>query len=196
MHTFAKCSTFSGRSRRQPAPHARRAAGPRRLRASRISAEEKRRIEDAAVRARRQDAGGRRDCRARPTASIAAPPGTWTSSTRLAASPRSQDNLKVQFHNEKGDIEFTPAAMRVTGKLKLQTCIFGEDFSYLQVGHDQATPKLTIPSPSMVHYRGGRAAIDPRSIPSHGGVLARPVAGLCRRDRSARQAWLHLPAAR
>jgi 5-methyltetrahydropteroyltriglutamate--homocysteine methyltransferase len=23
------------------------------------------------------------------------------------------------------------------------------------------TPKLTIPSPSMVHYRGGRAAIDP-----------------------------------
>src|SRR5579875_1846371 len=31
-----------------------------------------------------------------------------------------QDNLKVQFHNEKGDIEFTPAALRVTGKLKLQ----------------------------------------------------------------------------
>ena len=28
-----------------------------------------------------------------------------------------------------------------------------------------ATPKLTIPSPSMVHYRGGRAAIDPRVYP-------------------------------
>ena len=33
---------------------------------------------------------------------------------------KAQDNLKVQFHNEKGDIEFTPAAMRVTGKLKLR----------------------------------------------------------------------------
>ncbi|MEA3174823.1 MAG: 5-methyltetrahydropteroyltriglutamate--homocysteine methyltransferase, partial [Gammaproteobacteria bacterium] len=30
-----------------------------------------------------------------------------------------QNNLKVQFHNEKGEIEFTPAALRVTGKLKL-----------------------------------------------------------------------------
>ena len=25
---------------------------------------------------------------------------------------KAHDNLKVQFHNEKGDIEFTPAAMR------------------------------------------------------------------------------------
>ena len=30
-----------------------------------------------------------------------------------------QDNLTVQFHNEKGDIEFTPAALRVSGKLEL-----------------------------------------------------------------------------
>jgi 5-methyltetrahydropteroyltriglutamate--homocysteine methyltransferase len=28
-----------------------------------------------------------------------------------------------------------------------------------------AMPKLTIPSPSMVHYRGGRAALDPRVYP-------------------------------
>ncbi len=47
---------------------------------------------------------------------------------------KAQDNLKVQFHNEKGDIEFTPAAMRVTGKLKLDTCIFADDFSFLQLG--------------------------------------------------------------
>jgi 5-methyltetrahydropteroyltriglutamate--homocysteine methyltransferase len=39
-----------------------------------------------------------------------------------------QDNLTVTFHNEKGDIEFTPAALRVTGKLELRKCIFGEDF--------------------------------------------------------------------
>jgi 5-methyltetrahydropteroyltriglutamate--homocysteine methyltransferase len=69
-----------------------------------------------------------------------------------------QDTLKVQFHNENGDIEFTPAALRVIGKLKLPKCIFGEDFKFLQAA-TRGTPKLTIPSPSMLHYRGGRAAI-------------------------------------
>ena len=84
---------------------------------------------------------------------------------------KAQDNLKVQFHNEKGDIEFTPAAMRVTGKLKLDTCIFADDFTFLR-SVAKGTPKLTIPSPSMVHYRGGRAAIDPAVYPDHRGVLA------------------------
>jgi 5-methyltetrahydropteroyltriglutamate--homocysteine methyltransferase len=75
-----------------------------------------------------------------------------------------QDTLTVQFHNEKGDIEFTPAALRVTGKLELKKCIFGEDFKYLK-SVARATPKLTIPSPSMMHYRGGRAAIDAAVYP-------------------------------
>jgi 5-methyltetrahydropteroyltriglutamate--homocysteine methyltransferase len=75
-----------------------------------------------------------------------------------------QDNLTVQFHNEKGDIEFTPAALRVTGKLELRKCIFGDDFKYLK-SIARGTPKLTIPSPSMMHYRGGRAAIDAAVYP-------------------------------
>ena len=75
-----------------------------------------------------------------------------------------QDNLTVRFHNERGDIEFTPAALRVTGKLELKKCIFGEDFKYLK-SVTRGTPKLTIPSPSMMHYRGGRAAIDDSIYP-------------------------------
>jgi len=75
-------------------------------------------------------------------------------------------DLKVQFHNEQGDIEFTPAAMRIDGRLGVSKTIFGESFQYLQsVVADGQTPKLTIPSPSMVHYRGGRAAIDPDVYP-------------------------------
>jgi len=70
-----------------------------------------------------------------------------------------QDNLAVKFHNEKGDIEFTPAALRVTGRLSLTKPIFADDFSFLK-SIATATPKLTIPSPSMMHYRGGRAAVD------------------------------------
>jgi len=75
-------------------------------------------------------------------------------------------DLKVQFHNEQGDIEFTPAAMEIDGKLGVSETIFGPAFEYLKscVGEGQ-TPKLTIPSPSMVHYRGGRAAIDREVYP-------------------------------
>jgi 5-methyltetrahydropteroyltriglutamate--homocysteine methyltransferase len=78
-------------------------------------------------------------------------------------------DLKVQFHNAEGDIEFTPAAMRIDGRLGVSETIFGEDFAFLrQTTGDVApglTPKLTIPSPSMVHYRGGRASIDESVYP-------------------------------
>ena len=74
-------------------------------------------------------------------------------------------NIKVKFHNEQGDIEFTPAALHVDGKLGVSTTIFGEAFRFLQQAVTTNVPKLTIPSPSMVHYRGGKAAIDPRVYP-------------------------------
>src|SRR6202166_3681131 len=83
---------------------------------------------------------------------------------QVGGTAKVQDNVKVQFRNEQGVIEFTPAALQINGKLKLDKCIFGDDFVYLKsVAH--ATPKLTIPSPSMMHYRSGRAAIDPAIYP-------------------------------
>jgi 5-methyltetrahydropteroyltriglutamate--homocysteine methyltransferase len=74
--------------------------------------------------------------------------------------------LKVQFHNEQGDIEFAPPSMHVDSPIKLEHTIFGEAFDYLK-SHTSPnqTPKLTIPSPSMVHYRGGRASIDDSVYP-------------------------------
>jgi methionine synthase II (cobalamin-independent) len=75
--------------------------------------------------------------------------------------------LTIQFKNEAGTIEFSPAAHRVGAKLSLGKTIFGEDFSYLKsVAPSGATAKLTIPSPSMLHYRGGRAAIDEKAYPA------------------------------
>src|SRR5205823_4073670 len=75
-------------------------------------------------------------------------------------------DLKVEFHNEQGDIEFTPAAMKIDGKLGVSETIFGDAFEFLEgCVSDGQTPKLTIPSPSMVHYRGGRAAIDKSIYP-------------------------------
>jgi methionine synthase II (cobalamin-independent) len=74
-------------------------------------------------------------------------------------------HIAVKFHNEQGDIEFTPAALHVDGKLGVSKTIFGDAFQFLQQTVTTAVPKLTIPSPSMVHYRGGKAAIDPSVYP-------------------------------
>jgi 5-methyltetrahydropteroyltriglutamate--homocysteine methyltransferase len=78
-----------------------------------------------------------------------------------------QDTLKVKFHNEQGDIEFNPAAIKVTRRLKLERTIFGEAFSFLK-SVTRNTPKLTIPAPSMMHYRGGSAVVDSSVYPRMG----------------------------
>ena len=78
---------------------------------------------------------------------------------------KAEDDLVVHFHNPEGDIDYTPAALKVTGKIDLHEPTFGEDFQFLADTVTTATPKLTIPSPSMVHYRGGAAAIDPAVYP-------------------------------
>jgi 5-methyltetrahydropteroyltriglutamate--homocysteine methyltransferase len=69
-------------------------------------------------------------------------------------------NLSVKFRNADGKIEFTPAAMRIDSKLRIDHTIFENDFTYLRSVVTTALPKLTIPSPNMVHYRGGPASID------------------------------------
>ncbi|HEY4096125.1 MAG TPA: 5-methyltetrahydropteroyltriglutamate--homocysteine S-methyltransferase [Baekduia sp.] len=80
---------------------------------------------------------------------------------------RAPGDLKVHFHNADGDLDFTPAAMKIDGRLGVSETIFGDAFAFLRetVGDSGPVPKLTIPSPSMVHYRGGRAAIDETLYP-------------------------------
>jgi 5-methyltetrahydropteroyltriglutamate--homocysteine methyltransferase len=135
--------------------------------AGRIDADELRRVEDAAIRdaVRMQEEIGLE----------AATDGEYRRASwhmdflyQVGGVSKVQENISVRFHNEKGDIEFTPAALRVTGKLRLEKCIFGDAFEFLR-STTKLTPKLTIPSPSMMHYRGGRAAIDERVYPTLDG---------------------------
>jgi 5-methyltetrahydropteroyltriglutamate--homocysteine methyltransferase len=71
------------------------------------------------------------------------------------------ESLHVQFKNDQGTYDYAPPAMRVSGKVGLGHTIFADAFTFLREhAHSGQTPKLTIPSPSMVHYRGGNAAID------------------------------------
>ena len=74
-------------------------------------------------------------------------------------------HIAVRFHNPGGDIEWTPAALHVSGKLGVSKTIFGDDFRFLQETVTTSVPKLTIPSPSMVHYRSGKAHIDESVYP-------------------------------
>ena len=79
------------------------------------------------------------------------------------------DKVRVSFHNEQGDIEFMAAAAHVDGKVGVSETIFGDAYSFLAERVTKGVPKLTIPSPSMVHYRGGRAAIDESVYPDLDG---------------------------
>jgi 5-methyltetrahydropteroyltriglutamate--homocysteine methyltransferase len=81
---------------------------------------------------------------------------------RLGGIEKAPSDLVVHFRNAEGPLDFTPAALEIDGRIRLEEPIFAEDFAYLQtLTGEGVTPKLTIPSPSMVHYRGGRAALNP-----------------------------------
>jgi 5-methyltetrahydropteroyltriglutamate--homocysteine methyltransferase len=79
---------------------------------------------------------------------------------QLGGITTAQDHIKVQFRNAEGTIEFSPAALHVEERVALREPIFADAFRFVQDCVTTATPKLTIPSPSMVHYRGGRAAVN------------------------------------
>lgn len=73
--------------------------------------------------------------------------------------------VKARFHTEEGDIELEAPGLRVDGKLGRPKGIMTEDFAYLKSVCKTATPKVCIPSPSTVHFRGGRGAIDQKAYP-------------------------------
>jgi 5-methyltetrahydropteroyltriglutamate--homocysteine methyltransferase len=70
----------------------------------------------------------------------------------------------VAFHTKDGTLEFSPPKLSVTGKLEHVQDIQKADYEYLSSVTKQ-TPKVTIPSPTMVHFRGGRKAIDLDAYP-------------------------------
>lgn len=72
--------------------------------------------------------------------------------------------INVKFRSTKGDVDFTPPRLAVTGKLRHVQDIQRADYEFLAANASQ-TPKVAIPSPTMVHFRGGRQAIDIEAYP-------------------------------
>jgi 5-methyltetrahydropteroyltriglutamate--homocysteine methyltransferase len=63
--------------------------------------------------------------------------------------------VKVPFRSESGAIDWTFVPYRIAQRLHHRGAIFGDDFKFLK-SKTKATAKLTMPSPSMMHYPGGR----------------------------------------
>ncbi|GAA4810105.1 5-methyltetrahydropteroyltriglutamate--homocysteine S-methyltransferase [Actinomycetospora chlora] len=68
-------------------------------------------------------------------------------------------SVEVAFRNASGDLTFAAMSLVIDQRIGLSTTIFGDAFSMLASTVTTAVPKLTIPSPSMLHYRLGGAPV-------------------------------------
>src|SRR4051812_38712564 len=72
--------------------------------------------------------------------------------------------IPIKFHSEQGEIEWAPPGVKITGKLGRPHPIFVDDFKFLK-SLTHATLKMTLPFPSVMHFRGGRKAVDEQAYP-------------------------------
>jgi 5-methyltetrahydropteroyltriglutamate--homocysteine methyltransferase len=61
--------------------------------------------------------------------------------------------MPLPVYRKDGQISWTPNATEITGKVHLEDVIFADHFRFLADTVTTATPKLTVPSPSMAHFR-------------------------------------------
>jgi len=79
-------------------------------------------------------------------------------------------DIPVTIIRADGSEELAPPVMRVVGKVEHVKDIQRADFEYLDsqvsaLDQKGLTPKVTIPSPTMLHFRGGRAGISREHYP-------------------------------
>ncbi len=86
-------------------------------------------------------------------------------------------DIPVTFIKPDGSEELAPPVIRVVDKVRHVKDIQRADFEYLkqQVAAGM-TPKVTIPSPTMLHFRGGRAGISKTAYPELDPVFYDDVA--------------------
>ncbi|MCX8135266.1 MAG: 5-methyltetrahydropteroyltriglutamate--homocysteine S-methyltransferase [Roseococcus sp.] len=62
--------------------------------------------------------------------------------------------------------------LKVTGPIRYQGHPFVADYAFVHANAGGAVPKQTIPSPSVLHFRGGRRAVDSHTYPDMDGFFA------------------------
>jgi len=74
-------------------------------------------------------------------------------------------DFKTAFRKDDGtEVGFRPPTMHVIEKIRHARPIQSDDFGFLQAAVTR-TPKVCIPAPSMLHFRGGRRAISQDAYP-------------------------------
>ncbi len=73
-------------------------------------------------------------------------------------------SIKIKFHTHEGDTDVAPPGLAIVGKLGRPHGIFVDHFKFVK-SVTRVTPKQTIPSPTILHFRGGRAAVDKTAYP-------------------------------
>ena len=84
-----------------------------------------------------------------------------------------EGGLPTKFHNDGGALEFAPPRVVVKGKLGRSRPLASHDFAGLKPIADRAglVAKQPIPSPTILHFRGGRSAIDKAAYPDIEGFF-------------------------
>ena len=90
-------------------------------------------------------------------------------------------DIPVTIRKPDGTEELAPPVIRVIDKVRHAKNIQLADFQYLKaqvaaLGLPALTPKVTIPSPTMLHFRGGRAGISKEAYPELDPVFYDDVA--------------------
>ena len=77
--------------------------------------------------------------------------------------------IRKAFKNDKGvDVHFAPPKIVITGKVEHVKPIQRRDYEFL-ASRTTKTPKVAIPSPTMLHFRAGRAGIPEDVYPDMQG---------------------------
>ena len=77
-----------------------------------------------------------------------------------------EGDFLARFRRSDGtEVEFSPPKMEVSGPIRHSRSIQGADFDFL-AAQTSKTAKVCIPAPSMLHFRGGREAIDRETYPA------------------------------
>ncbi len=72
--------------------------------------------------------------------------------------------ISTKFHTKEGEIDYAPPRLEVVDKIQHVAGIQWEDYKFLSSETSQ-TAKVCIPSPTMVHFRGGRKGISEEAYP-------------------------------
>ena len=76
-----------------------------------------------------------------------------------------EGDFTATFRRDDGtEVGFKPPTMKIDASVRHTRSIQGRDFDFLK-GVASRTPKVCIPSPSMLHFRGGRKAISQEIYP-------------------------------